>query len=107
MLNRQVKNAIQPIHYAKPMDGETMGDRIRHQRLVKGLTQLALAQQLGVTKGAVSQWENGETINVKIPTFLKLCEILGVNGHYLWFGRAVSGPGRLSPQRRHTDSSES
>lgn len=85
---------------------ETLGDRIRSQRGVKGYSQQDLASMLGVTKGAVSQWENGRTANVKLVTVLKLCQALGCTLDWL-----VHGPSRGSASGRflalpHADSAK-
>ena len=42
-----------------------------------GLTQECVAEKLGVTGSAVSQWENGKT-NPRLDTFAKLASILNV-----------------------------
>lgn len=39
-----------------------IGTRIRLLRKEKGISQAALAQQLGVTYQAVSKWEKGSTM---------------------------------------------
>ena len=39
--------------------GQTLGGRIAALRKEKGMTQLELAQQMGVTDKAVSKWERG------------------------------------------------
>lgn len=67
---------------------DSMGSRIRQLREAKGLTQPALGKMVGVTKGAVSQWENGSIANIKLKTVLKLCEILGTDLQYLVHGAA-------------------
>lgn len=96
MLDFYVKHAAQVAVYAEPM--ETMGDRIRYLRGVKGFSQTQLADKVGVTKSAVSQWELGQTANVKLQTFLKLCETLGARPEFLIFGPPNAGdPG--SPRR--------
>lgn len=95
MLDLAVKHAPQPPAYAKRM--ESMGDRIRYLRGVKGFSQSELAKKVGVTKSAVSQWELSQTANVKLETFLKLCEVLGARPEYLIFG----------PQRGGSDPSDS
>jgi transcriptional regulator with XRE-family HTH domain len=73
---------------------ETMGDRIRNLRNAKGWSQLELADKLGVTKAAVSHWENSESQNVKLTTFLMLCDVLGARPHYVVFGSPRDGAGR-------------
>jgi transcriptional regulator with XRE-family HTH domain len=94
MLNFGVKDA-QPIgEYAySPM--ETMGDRIRTLREARRLTQEQLGKAVGVSKSAVSQWEDGSTKNIKLVTFLALLEALGTDYEYLVYGAgrgATSGP---------------
>lgn len=48
-----------------------IGDNIRLYRIKKGLTQEALALEIGITQGAVWQWENGRST----PATSKLKEI--------------------------------
>lgn len=38
-----------------------IGQKLRNARKVKGLTQVEVANELGVTQGAVRQWEAGAT----------------------------------------------
>lgn len=92
MLDFAVNHAAQDSGYAIPM--ETMGDRIRYLRGVKGHSQTQLGKLCGVTKGAVSQWELGSTANIKLATFLKLCDALGARPEYLIFGSARAGGGK-------------
>jgi transcriptional regulator with XRE-family HTH domain len=70
-----------------------MGERIRMLRLARGLSQSQLADRVGVTPGAVSHWELGQTKNMQIETYLKLCSELGTNPHYLALG-ANQQPGQ-------------
>src|SRR5690242_9216819 len=70
---------------------QTMGDRIRILRESKGWTQGQLAARLTargapVTFSAVSQWERGETENIKLRAFLALVEELGTTHDYLVHG---------------------
>jgi len=70
---------------------ETMGDRIRVLRESKGWTQGQLAARLtargaAVTFSAISQWERGETQNIKLPAFLALVDELGTTHEYLVHG---------------------
>lgn len=73
---------------------ETMGDRIRTLRKSKGWTQQKLADELGVTREAVSQWESGEIKNIKLATFLALIELFGTTHEYL-----VHGPDYRRPSQ--------
>ena len=84
MLIAHVEYANEQAAYANPM--QTMGDRIRQLRQARDLSQSQLADRVGVTAGAISQWENGLTKNIKLETFLRLCEELGTVPHYLIFG---------------------
>ncbi len=92
MLNCLVKDAGLHVLYAGPM--ETMGDRIRQLRVARGLTQPALGELCGgVTKSAVSQWEDGSTENIKLKTFIRLCEVLQTDPQYLIWGADRSPTG--------------
>lgn len=101
MLNLAVKDAGLRVVYAGRM--ETMGDRIRQLRIARGLTQPALGELCKVTKSAVSQWEDGSTENIKLRTFIRLCEVLQTDPQYLIWGaeRAPSDdPGAARRLRR-------
>lgn len=56
---------------------QTIGKRIMENRKRLGLTQDALAEQLGVTAQAVSKWENDQSCP-DIATLPKLAEIFGI-----------------------------
>jgi transcriptional regulator with XRE-family HTH domain len=99
MLNCVVKDAELRVAYAFPM--ETMGDRIKALREARGLTQTQLGELCGVSKSAVSQWEDGTTTDIKLVPFLKLQEALSTDGHYLVYGpdRGPSEPDPASTGR--------
>ena len=44
------------------MDMKGIGQMIRLARIKKGMTQADLAETIGVSQGAVGQWEKGMTI---------------------------------------------
>ena len=85
MLNLKVKDAGPSVAYAVALM-ETMGDRIRQLREARRLTQEQLAKAVGVTKSAVSQWEDGSTKNIKLATFLLLLEALMTDAEFLIWG---------------------
>lgn len=57
---------------------KTLGARIAALRKEKGMTQLELAQQMGVTDKAVSKWERDLSCP-DINTIPRLAEVLGVS----------------------------
>jgi DNA-binding Xre family transcriptional regulator len=97
MLKNEMEYSTEQVAYANAMQTQTttMGERIRQLRLARGWSQGQLAERVGVTGGAISHWESGLTKNIKLETFLRLCEELGTVPHYLIFG-----PGKHSPQGR-------
>lgn len=50
---------------------------IREARQLKGITQEQLAKMLGITQGAVAQWENGLT-HPSFDMLPKVAEALGM-----------------------------
>lgn len=70
---------------------ETMGDRIRQLRKARNMTQEEFAKAVGVTKSAVSQWEDGSTKNLKLDTFLRVLDTLGTDAEFLIFGPERGG----------------
>jgi transcriptional regulator with XRE-family HTH domain len=93
MLNFRVKDAGPDVDYAKSAM-ETMGDRIRVLREARKLTQEQLGKLVGVSKSAVSQWEDGSTKNIKLVTFLALLEALRTDHEYLVYGAGRQASGR-------------
>ena len=54
----------------------TYGERIRREREAKGLTQEELAEAVGVSRQAVSKWENGTSD----PSTSNLCALAKLYG---------------------------
>ncbi len=105
MLNRKVKDAGRPVAYARHM--ETMGERLKRLRVARGLTQPELAKLVGVTKSAISQWEDGSTKNLKLSILARVLDALGTDLQYLVWGenRAPNGPAPSNrPRRRFSGS---
>jgi transcriptional regulator with XRE-family HTH domain len=69
-----------------------IGARIREARQTAGLTQAQLAEQVGVSRSAVAQWETGRTGQVG-TNLTKIAASLGVTaGHLLEGTRSESLP---------------
>lgn len=61
---------------------ETFGQRLRRAILAADVTQTRLGEDVGRTKGAVSQWVNDES-EPDLRTLAKICERLQVSADYL------------------------
>lgn len=65
---------------------ETMGERIKRLRESRGWTQEQMAQRFGVSRAAVSKWERDETNDIRLKTFLAICEEFQLTPNYLVHG---------------------
>ena len=100
MLDSQVKHVgCLNLYPSGAMD--LLGDRIRALRQARGLSQSQLAELCGVTKSAVSQWELGQSANIKLEVFLSLVDALGTSPHYLVFGPEKPRQGTSGATGRH------
>lgn len=68
------------------IDMRDTGERIGRLRQEKGLTQVALAEALGITSQAISKWERGQSFP-DVSRLDELAEILGVAVAYLLTGK--------------------
>lgn len=55
-----------------------IGDRIRHYRELKGLTQVELAKRVGVLHSTVSKWENNKLTNIPWERIVLIADALDV-----------------------------
>lgn len=67
---------------AKREPEETIGQRLGRLRRQKGLTQLELAEELGVTQPQISQYERGE-LRLHGELIVTLTKLLGVSADEL------------------------
>ncbi|HKZ19445.1 MAG TPA: helix-turn-helix transcriptional regulator [Acidimicrobiia bacterium] len=65
-----------PLPEAYPRELLTLGDRLRKRRLDLGLLQKDVAQQLGVSKDTVRNWEANRTQPGRL-FLLRIAEFLG------------------------------
>lgn len=71
------------------MDQIKTGKFIAERRKANGLTQIQLAEELGITDRAVSKWETGKSMP-DVSIMLKLCEILKITVNDLLSGEIVT-----------------
>jgi len=71
------------------MNQEKIGKFIANRRKDKMLTQMELAQKLGVSDRTVSNWENGKNMP-DLSLFKPLCDELGITINELMSGEIIS-----------------
>ena len=71
------------------MDQVKIGKFIAERRKQKGLTQMQLAERLGVTDRAVSKWENGRSMP-DTSIMLELCDALKISVNELLLGEVIT-----------------
>jgi transcriptional regulator with XRE-family HTH domain len=97
-----------------------IGKRVREQRLAKGMSQMQLAKQLGVTFQQIQKYENGmnrigsgrlqriaEALNVSVAHFFQTDGNSPVDTASPAEGLAVEGAGRLLQAFRRIANNES
>jgi transcriptional regulator with XRE-family HTH domain len=65
---------------------ETLGRRIARARKAAGMTQDKVAEKLGLTKGAVSQWEN-DTTTPDLGYFIEFCKAVNASADEVLLAR--------------------
>ncbi|HSC46531.1 MAG TPA: XRE family transcriptional regulator [Gammaproteobacteria bacterium] len=65
---------------------KTAAERIKHIREQLQLSQEAFGQQIGVSKGAVSQWEGGDIKNLRPPNLFAIQRISGFSAEWVATG---------------------
>ena len=71
------------------MDQIKIGKFIAERRKNKNLTQMQLAEKLGITDRAVSKWENGKAMPDS-AIMLELCDTLEISVNDLLHGEVIS-----------------
>lgn len=70
------------------MDQIKIGKFIATKRKEKNLTQVSLAEKLGITDRAVSKWETGKSLPDS-SIMIELCDILGISVNELLCGEVI------------------
>lgn len=72
------------------MDAQAFGARLRSCRKSRRLSQAAVAKAGGISRPAISQWENGETEKVDAEALCKIADFLDTTADYLLFGKPTA-----------------
>ena len=76
---------------------ETMGKRIREQRIRLGLTQDQLAKITHIPKPTLSSYEN-DRVDIKSSIIVELAEVLGTDPNYLILGEKEEDSNSLTTE---------
>ena len=82
----------------------TMGEKILALRKARGWSQEELAEQIGVTRQAVSRWESGAA-KPDADKIIAVCDLFGVSADYLlrdYAGNAAAEPVQTVVSRQTT-----
>lgn len=66
-----------------------LAERLQKLRKEAGYSQEKLAEMLGISRQALSKWENGQA-NPDVNNIKKLCEIYNKSSDYILFGKEAS-----------------
>lgn len=61
----------------------TVGERIKHLRLLADMSQEDLGKRVGVQRAAINKYEKGSVTNIPIATIEKIAYIFNVSPNYL------------------------
>jgi len=75
------------------------GKRLKEARLLKQMTQEELAKAVGVTKGAIGNYES-EVSSPKEPILIELMRVLEVDANFLYQDFMQSGKDMTDDERR-------
>lgn len=73
-----------------------MGEKILKMRKARGWSQEELAEQVGVTRQAISRWESG-AVKPDADRIIAICDIFGVSADYLMRGLDTDAKVEPSP----------
>jgi len=78
---------------------ESLDQRIKRLRESKGLSQQAVADKLGVSRVAVTKWENGMTANLKLSNLLGFCELFSISVEELVRGNSAQDESKARQEK--------
>lgn len=75
--------------YHMPYRVKGVSERIRELRKQRGWSQGALAEMIRVSRPAVTQWENGDTKNLRADNLISLARAFGITVDELLTGQPL------------------
>lgn len=84
------------------MDNKSIINRIRTLRIERNFSQENMADELGITYGAYSKWENNKT-RLNIDNLNRLADILKVPVEYILLGNSYNKEAHQESTRTHQE----
>ena len=78
----------------------TMGEKILKLRKARNWNQEELADQIGVTRQAVSRWES-DSAKPDADKIIAICDLFGISADYLLRENYQGEPGQSAPQNQN------
>lgn len=80
------------------MENKKIGERIKKARKSAGLSLEELANSADVNKSTMLRYENGEILNIKLPTLEAIAKKLDVNTSWLLYKSDVAERGLIEEE---------
>ena len=81
-----------PVISAQMAEQETMGERLRRLRGMKGWSLREAADQFGVSHATVDKWERGENLSMRPETLYAVAQAYGTDPAYILWGEDRTPP---------------
>jgi len=62
---------------------DTINNKIKEFRKANGFTQAYMADKMGISQGAYSQFENSESNSMRVSTLKNFCEVFNLDANWL------------------------
>lgn len=80
----------------------TLAQRLKTARKAAGLSQGELARRIGISRAAVSQWENGTIQSLDMANLFAVADLCNINARWLALGTGTPTKWiNLSPDEKH------
>lgn len=77
----------------------TIGQRLKEARIAQNMTQPELAKAVGVTKGAIGNYET-DVSSPKESILIKLMDVLHIDANYL-YQDFICSDAQITPEEKH------
>lgn len=84
--------------YKGPVDDKSIGGKLRQIRLARGMTQVELAEELGINQSLISEYEKG-SVRLHAPLVAGFAKALNVSSDEILGLKATKSNGSIKNRR--------